>query len=80
MAMKTTLNLDDELLRRAKRLAAERGVTLTSIFEEALRRLVDAKPKAGGFRLRWTVVKDAAPPAVDPADRDALYEVMEGRR
>ena len=79
MAMKTTLNLDDELLRRAKRLAAERGVTLTSIFEEALRRLVDAKPKAG-FRLRWTVVNDAAPPAVDPADRDALYEVMEGRR
>ncbi|CAN5747287.1 hypothetical protein BH24ACT14_BH24ACT14_18090 [soil metagenome] len=35
--MKTTLNLDDELLRRAKLRAAAKGTTLTALVEEGLR-------------------------------------------
>ena len=39
--MKATVNLDDRLYRRVKVTAAERGVTVTSIFEAALRRYLD---------------------------------------
>lgn len=35
--MRTTIRLDDELLREAKRLAAETNQTLTAVIEEALR-------------------------------------------
>ena len=33
--MRTTLDLDDHVLRQAKKLAAEEGKTLTLIIEEA---------------------------------------------
>ena len=36
-AMRTTLIIDDDLLRQAKRLAAERNVTVSSLVNEALR-------------------------------------------
>jgi hypothetical protein len=35
--MRTTVRLDDTLLREAKSHAARRGVSLTALFEEALR-------------------------------------------
>jgi predicted transcriptional regulator len=35
--MRTTVRLDDELLRETKSVAARRGTTLTSVLEEALR-------------------------------------------
>jgi hypothetical protein len=79
MAMKTTLNIDDELLRAAKKMAADRGITLTRFVEnalrEALRRRRDGKP----FRFRWITERGVAPPAVDISDRKALYDAMEGR-
>jgi hypothetical protein len=47
--MRTTLDLDDHLLREAKRLAAERGTTLTAVMEDALRivvrRVEEPKPR-----------------------------------
>jgi hypothetical protein len=42
--MRTTVRLRDDLLRRAKRRAAEEGRTLTSIIEEGVR-LVLARPR-----------------------------------
>ncbi len=35
--MKTTIEISDPLLRRAKRLAAKRGTTLRAVIEDALR-------------------------------------------
>lgn len=35
--MRTTVRLEDSLLREAKSYAARRGLSLTSLFEEALR-------------------------------------------
>jgi hypothetical protein len=35
--MRTTVRLSEELLRKAKRKAAEKGQTLTSLIEEGLR-------------------------------------------
>ena len=45
--MKTTLDLTDELLARAKRVALERDMTLRALVEEALERAI------GGSRSRW---------------------------
>lgn len=40
--MKTTVEIDDELLRQAKLRAAERGETLRALLERGLRRELDA--------------------------------------
>lgn len=79
MAMKTTLNVDDRLLRQAKKVALERGVTLTRLFEDALRAAVAGPSKGHDFHLRWTPVQGRGAPAVDVADRDALYDLMESQ-
>jgi len=77
--MKTTLDMDDELLRRAKKQAAEDGVTLRTFVEEALRaRMLPAMSSREPFRLALPVIEGHGAPAVDIADRDALYDLMEG--
>jgi hypothetical protein len=74
--MKTTVNLNDELLRRAKKLAAERGVTLTAFIEGALREALMPKP-AGAYHFKWKSQRGKRRPSVDPADRDALYTLLD---
>jgi plasmid stability protein len=74
--MKTTLNLDDELLTQAKRRARDHGTTLTAIVEAGLRAVLVGEPRPP-YRLDLPVVAGDAPPAVDPADRDALYAVLD---
>jgi hypothetical protein len=44
--MRTTLVIDDSVLRRAKEQAARRGVTLGQFVTEALRSLLAARPAA----------------------------------
>jgi hypothetical protein len=39
--MRTTVRLDDQLYRDVKTRAAQRGTTVTSVIEEALRRLLE---------------------------------------
>jgi hypothetical protein len=41
MNARTTVRLPEELLRRAKRKAAEEGRTLTSLVEDGLRHVID---------------------------------------
>jgi len=43
--MRTTVRMEDELLRRAKRIAAQRETTLTAILEEALREWLDRQQR-----------------------------------
>ncbi len=51
--MKTTIEINDALLLRAKQLAAERQQTLKSILEAALRQFLDANTKPQTpFKLR----------------------------
>lgn len=77
---KTTLNLDERLLARAKALAARNGTTLTALVEEALRARLNAKPTdATAFRLALPTVKGTGAPQVDVADRSALQDVLDDR-
>lgn len=76
--MKTTLNLNDRVLRQAKGRAARDGITLTRFVEDALRaRLAVAHNPKTPFRLRLKTVKGDRPPNVDICDRDALYDVID---
>ncbi|MCY3809052.1 MAG: DUF2191 domain-containing protein [Gemmatimonadetes bacterium] len=78
--MKTTLNLNDLLLTRAKRHAARSGVTLTRFVEDALRaRLAEHDRPQPPFELGLVTVRGHAPPNVDVSDREELYDVMDGR-
>jgi hypothetical protein len=51
--MRTTVDLSEPVLQSAKRLASERGVTLSVVLEDAVRALLARKqsPVAAPFRL-----------------------------
>lgn len=78
--MRTTLDLDDALVRKAKRRAADGGTTLTAVIEQALREYLAPRRAVGKpFRLRLLTKRGRLLPGINLADRDALYESMEGR-
>jgi predicted transcriptional regulator len=78
--MRTTLDIDDRLLKQAKKLAAEEGKTLTFIIEEALReRLLPQTRIRKKFKIRLLTKTGRIIPGTNLADRDLLYERMEGR-
>jgi hypothetical protein len=80
--MRTTLNLDDQLVRAVKRAALESGRTMTEVIEQALREALLQRRSARGagtYRLRLPTVKGRKKPGVDLTDRDSLFEIMEGR-
>ncbi len=80
--MKTTLNIDDTLMKRLRELAARRGTTMTALVEAGLRRILgedgalaippDDLPPLPGWRM--------GKPLVDVADREALYDLLEKER
>lgn len=74
--MKTTLNISDVTMLEVKREAARRRQTMSELVEAALRAIMEPEqrevdlpplPEFGGGGLR-----------VNVANRDALYNVMEG--
>lgn len=78
--MKTTLNLDDRLIREAKARASRDGETLTSLIERALRNyLQPAQGPVRDFRARLLTKRGPALAGVDLDDRGQLHERMEGR-
>jgi len=80
--MRTTVRLDEHLLRQVKRAAHERGETMTSLIEQGLR-LVLTRPRANHRRkrVRLPVSREGggAAPGVDLNDSVALLDRMEGR-
>ena len=78
--MRTTVTIDDDLLRRAKREAAKTDRTLSQVVEDALRdSLATRRLGHKGFRLRLvtaggTGVRDG----VDIADNAAVRDLMDG--
>lgn len=56
--MKTTVEISDALLLRAKRHARKVGRPLRALIEDGLRQVLDAKPAATAFRLAERSVGD----------------------
>ena len=75
--MKTTLSLDEELLRRCSQRAAQEGITLARFVEDALVLRLSNSPPEPAFRLSLTTVRGTRPPNVDISDREALYEALD---
>jgi len=74
--MKTTLEIDENVMRRLKQRAAEEGRTMSELVESALRALLvrsDRKAKELPPLPTW----DGGGWPVDPADREALYELLD---
>jgi hypothetical protein len=75
--MKTTLNIDDTVMSELKREAARQGRTMSEMVETALRLLLFAPRKQESLPPLPSF--DSGGALVDIADRDALYQAMEGR-
>jgi hypothetical protein len=76
--MKTTLNIDDAVMARLRREAARRQCTLSELVETALRLLLQQGRQPPGA-LPPLPAFDSGGQLVDIADREALYQAMEGR-
>jgi hypothetical protein len=77
--MRTTIRLEDSLLAEAKKIAAEKGATLTSVIENALRQSFARQKRAQKRgRVRFTTSgKGGLRPGVDLDDSAALLDLME---
>ncbi len=74
--MKTTIELNDELFRRAKRTAAAEGVTLRELIESGLRTELDARLH-GDFVLEdKSFGGNGVRPGVTEGDWDALAALI----
>ena len=78
LPMKTTLNIDDTVMKRLREEAARRETTMSALVEAGLRRILDDAPSS-------TSLPDDLPPLptrnggearVDVADREALEAVL----
>lgn len=79
--MRTTVTIDDQLLSKAKRLAAESGRTLGEVVEDALRIVLSMRPSG---RPRQpvelpTFKGTGLRPGVDLDNSAALLDHMEDR-
>jgi hypothetical protein len=74
--MKTTLIIPDRILRELKRLAAQRGETLSATVAECLR--LGLQQRKAPADLPPLPIHRMGRPRLNVADRDALYRAMEG--
>ena len=77
--MRTTIRINDELLRDAKAHAAQMGCSLTSLIEDGLRRSLSQAP-TGQKRDRVTlktVSGHGLRPGVDLDDSAKLLDILE---
>ena len=75
--MRTTLNLNEQLLISAKHRALEEKVPLSQLVESALREIL-ARPRAKGEFVRLvTVSGSGVKPGVDLADKRSLLDIMD---
>ncbi len=78
-SMRTTIRLDDEVLREAKAHAARSGRTLTALIEDALRqRLAESRDGSAVEPYRVATFRSSLRPGVDLDDNEALADVLDG--
>jgi len=77
--MRTTVRLDDQLIKEAKVRAAEQGITLTQLIDESLRERLADRPRrmaAEEFRLP-TYGEHGIRPGINLDDNRALRDLMD---
>ena len=77
--MRTTVAINDELLRELKTLAAREDRTIGSVLEDAIRQLLDRPHTTGGRPVVLPTFSPKIPglrPGVDLEDREAMAELL----
>ena len=79
--MKTTVDISDALLEKAKRIAAREGTTIRALIEQGLRRTLAERTRGEKFRLRRATFKGRGlQPGVKELSWERVRElVYEGR-
>ena len=76
--MRTTLSIDEALVERAKKRAAERGQTLGQYVEDAVRRdLVAPLKQEDAPALPVFTRGTGLRPGLDPSSNRALYDTLD---
>ena len=78
--MKTTIDIPDALMIRAKKRAAELRCPLRELVIEGLRERLRPGPAATTSkktRIRWVTHTGGPPPGVDLSDRTSMAELFE---
>jgi hypothetical protein len=77
--MKTTLDIDDELLSEAKALAAVQRTSLTRLIEEGLHLRLRVRPAKGRKKLSLPVLdgRGGLRAGVDPLSNKALLDAAD---
>jgi hypothetical protein len=75
---KTTLVIDDQIMRRLRQEAARQGRTISDLVEAALRSMLEPG-RTPPPELPPLPTFAGGRPLVEIADREALYQAMEGR-
>jgi hypothetical protein len=75
---RTTLAIDEDLLRTLKERAAQTGLTLQALVNDLLRQSLTLR-ESQDFRLELEGWEAVQLPGVDILDRDQLFELMDGR-
>lgn len=81
--MKTTLDLDDALMRSAKAYAAQQGSSLTRLIEDSLRIHLRAKKRPGAAPRRLPAIKvyrgkGGLLPGIDPTSNRSMLDAADG--
>ena len=76
--VKTTLNIDDQVMVRLKREAARRKTSMSELVETALRLFLQAR-RSSVAPLEPLPTFDGGGTEVDISNRESLYRAMEGR-
>jgi len=75
--MKTTLNIDDQVMKRLREEAARQGRTMSELVEAGLRRVL-AEPQPGGSgEVPELPGWKSGGARVDVANRDALFDLLD---
>jgi hypothetical protein len=76
---RTTLAIEEDLLRRLKATAAKRGKTLAALVDELLRQALAIGSRRRPYKLDLEGWESELQPGVDILDRDKLFDLMNGR-
>jgi len=79
--MKTTIDIANNLLEEARKLAAREGKTVKALVEEGLRKVLADRERGPGFRLRKATFKgEGLQPDAAGASWERLREMAYGER
>ncbi len=78
ICMKTTLNLDPELMKSVKQRALDTNQTITALVETSLRQLLAREHQVGKpYRFDWKPVSGKLIAPVDISNRDSLLDFLD---